>query len=299
MTATPAASTVHLDRLFAADFAESEADIRGGRLPEPLVSAYDGPLAIPLRPDRPTVVANFVSTIDGVVAFDTDWSSGGGEVSGFYAPDRFLMGALRTLADVVLIGAGTVRAAPNHEWTPRRVHRASAAAFADWRRQLGLAEQPTTMVVSASGELDLEHPGLSAGDVPVVVVTTESGEGRLPGSGLREGVTVVAAGHARAVSARAVVETAARLGARLVLCEGGAHLLADLVEQRLVDELFLTIAPQIAGRDPDHPRLALVEGAAFSIDSAPWGRLISVHRSGDYLFLRFALGGPQHRTGQS
>lgn len=76
-----------------------------------------------LRNDRPTVIANFVSTVDGVVAFDVIGSSGGGEISGFFAADRFVMGLLRAMADVVLVGAGTVRAAPTHEWTPRHVHR--------------------------------------------------------------------------------------------------------------------------------------------------------------------------------
>lgn len=77
------------------------------------------------------MVANFVSTLDGVVAFDTDESSGGGEVSGFFDPDRFVMGLLRAMADVVLVGAGTVRSAPTHEWTARRVHPASAALYAE------------------------------------------------------------------------------------------------------------------------------------------------------------------------
>ena len=76
-------------------------------------------------------VANFVATLDGVVAFDTDESSGGGEISGFFDPDRFVMGLLRAMADVVLVGAGTVRSAPTHEWTARRVHPASAALYAE------------------------------------------------------------------------------------------------------------------------------------------------------------------------
>ena len=102
--------------------------------------------------DRPTVIANFVSTLDGVVAFDTEGASGGGEISGFFEPDRFVMGLLRAMADVVLVGAGTVRAAPTHEWTARHVQRASADAFALWRRRLGITTaQPTTVVVTASG----------------------------------------------------------------------------------------------------------------------------------------------------
>ena len=119
------------------------ADVRGTRFPPDLRDRYDGELHVALRPDRPTVIANFVSTIDGVVAFDVDGSSGGGEVSGFFDPDRFVMGLLRAMADVVLVGAGTVRAAPTHVWTPRRVHKRSAESFAAWRGPDGDREPAT------------------------------------------------------------------------------------------------------------------------------------------------------------
>jgi len=65
-----------------------------------------------------------------------------------------------------------------------------------------------------------------------------------------------------------------------------------------VDELFLTIAPQIAGRTPGMPRLALVEGLAYEIGATPWAELASVRRSGDHLFLRYGLTDPTGRTGE-
>ena len=49
------------------------------------------------------------------------------------------------------------------------------------------------------------------------------------------------------------------------------------------------MAPQVAGRSPDAPRLALVEGVAFAIDDAPWSRLISVMRTESHLFLRYRI----------
>jgi riboflavin biosynthesis pyrimidine reductase len=76
----------------------------------------------------------------------------------------------------------------------------------------------------------------------------------------------------------------------VVLCEGGPHLFGRMVEARLIDELFITIAPQIAGRAPETPRLSLVEGVAFSVAGAPWSRLADARRSGDYLFLRYLFG---------
>jgi riboflavin biosynthesis pyrimidine reductase len=245
-------------------------------------------LHIALHPDRPTVVANFVSTLDGVVAFDADESSGGGEVSGFFELDRFVMGLLRAMADVVLVGAGTVRSAPTHEWTARRVHRASSALYAQWRTRMGvLSPQPTTIVATTGGELDPSHPGLSAADVPVIVATTKAGGRRLARAGLAANVRVEIAGTEHGVAASRLVEIAGSIGAQLILCEGGPHLIGDLLGAGLLDELFLTIAPQIAGRDHATPRLGLVQGVAFTLTGAPWADLVSVRRADDYLFLRY------------
>jgi riboflavin biosynthesis pyrimidine reductase len=278
--------------------AGSPPDFRGGRLPSDLRDRYDGDLSVALRPDRPIVIANFVSTIDGVVAFDVDGSSGGGEVSGFFDPDRFVMGMLRAMADVVLVGAGTVRAAPTHEWTPRRVHPASAALYAAWRNRMGIASlQPTTIVATASGSLDPHHPGLSAPDVPVIFATTDAGAERLRAGGPTPNATIEIAGTGGPVAATRLVEIAATTGARLVLCEGGPHLIGDLLLAGLLDELFLTVAPQLAGRNEATRRLALVEGAAFDIGMAPWAELGSVRRSGNHLFVRYRVGGGASRQG--
>jgi riboflavin biosynthesis pyrimidine reductase len=236
------------------------------------------------------VVANFVCTLDGVVAFDVDGSSGGGEVSGFFDPDRLVMGLLRAMADVVLVGAGTVRAAPTHEWTARRVHPASAAPYAKWRARLGISKpQPTTIVVTASGTLDPRHPGLSAPDVPVIVATTPAGARRATSTPLAANISIEVAGSGDRVMAPKLLDIAGSIGARLVLCEGGPHLIGDLMGAGLVDELFLTMAPQVAGRDAREPRLGFVEGTAFRIAEAPWADLVSVRRAADHLFLRYRL----------
>lgn len=266
-------------------------------MPRGLRDRYDGELHVPLRPGRPTVIANFVTTLDGVVAFDADGSSGGGEVSGFFDPDRFVMGMLRAIADVVLVGAGTVRAAPTHEWTARRVHPSSAALYATWRDRSGIASaQPTTLVASASGTLDPRHPGISAADVPVIVATTTAGAERLRSAHPTPNVRIETAGKLGHVAATTLIDIAAATGARLVLCEGGPHLIGELLGAGLLDELFLTLAPQVAGRDDATQRLALVEGTAFDIATAPWAQLVSVRRSGDHLFLRYGIGNSD-RTG--
>jgi len=284
---------VQLDRLWERAPDRGKGVMRGGGFPAELQAGYDGELVVPLRRNRPTLIANFVSTLDGVVAFDTDESSGGGEVSGFFDPDRFVMGLLRAMADAVLVAAGTVRAAPTHEWTARRVHPDSSPAYAQWREGLGIvAGQPTTIVATASGGLDPAHPGLSAPDVPVIVATTEAGAGRLAAAGLAPNATVEIAGSGKGVAATKLIDIAASIGARLILCEGGPHLVGDLLRAGLLDELFLTIAPQVAGRDQQVERLAFVQGLAFSVADAPWSDLVSVRRAGDHLFLRYRFREP-------
>ena len=244
--------------------------VAGRSIPDGLRDPYDGELRIAVRTDRPTVVANFVSTLNGVVAFDTDESSGGGEVSGSFDPDRFVMGLLRAMADVVFVGAGTVRSAPTHEWTARRAHPASAALYAEWRGRIGVpSPQPTTIVATASGGLDPSHPGLSAPDVPVIVATTKAGATRLGSAGLASNVRVETAGVGDRVAIPRLLEIAGSIGARLALCEGGPHLIGDLVDAGLLDALFLTMAPQIAGRDDRTPRLGLVQGTTFTVAGAP------------------------------
>jgi riboflavin biosynthesis pyrimidine reductase len=263
---------------------------RGGELPPALAGRYRGELAIALRPTRPAIVANFVTSIDGVVALGpTEPSAGGGEISGFSDADRFMMALLRSLADVVVVGAGTVRAGRNHEWTPRRVQPDLAAEFAAWRERLGLSPQPTTIVVTARGDVDLDHRGLKAPDVPVIVATTSSGARRLAAGQLPPNLQVVVAGNGDSVSPSALLEVITAAGANVALCEGGPHLFGDLLGAGLVDELFLTLAPQVVGRTELVRRFGLVEGTTFIGGEGRWAHLVSIRRAGDDLFLRYGF----------
>ncbi len=245
-------------------------------------------MRVPLQPHRPTVIANFVSTLDGVVSYNTPQAAGGGEISGFFEPDRFVMGLLRAMADAVLIGAGTLRAAPTERWTADFIHPDSAPAFASLRSKLGLRPQPLTAVVSGSGDLDMDHPGLVDRAVDVVVITTDSGAESLVGSAPSH-VDVRSVGDR--VEPTDVLETLSFHGAELVLCEGGPHLFGQLLDADLVDELFLTLAPQLAGRSESIPRLSLVEDVAFEAGTARWARLVDLRHAGDHLFSRYRFAG--------
>jgi riboflavin biosynthesis pyrimidine reductase len=283
----PAVREVALRRLLGTDAQSGPA--RAAGLPASLAERYGSDLVIPLVNGRPTLISNFVTTLDGVVSFDPELGHGGGEVSGFFEPDRFVMALLRSVSDAVMIGAGTIRADPNGRWTSASVHPRTAAATARVRSELGLAPQPTTVVVTASGELDMSMRGLSDSSIPVLIVTTKSGAQKI-GTDLAEHVDVRPVAGDR-VAPEDLVEVLRSRNFEIVLCEGGPHLIADLTGAKLLDELFLTISPQLAGHDQDDRRLALVEGRTFSVDEAPWAELVDLRVAGGHLFSRYRFGG--------
>lgn len=285
VAATGPLTSMALEPLVAAAPARGWA--RGGQLPAGLAARYGSDLSIPLHLGRPTFISNFVSTLDGVVSYNTPEAAGGGEISGYFEPDRFVMGLLRALADVVLVGAGTVRADPDGAWTPGSVHPETSGDFGELRERLGLRPNPITAVLSGSGSVDLEHPGLSDPAVAVMVITTDAGETLLRRQPVADHVQIVTTGNS--VEAHDVLAALAFKGADLVLCEGGPHLLGQLLGAGLIDELFLTMAPQLAGRSRSVSRLGLVEGTAFNVAEAPWARVADLRRAGDHLFLRYRL----------
>ena len=252
-----------------------------------LVDMYDGPLTIPLRDDRPTVIANFVQTIDGVVTLDPDGREGSGAVSGFSPTDRSVMGLLRAMAEVVLVGAGTVRASRGSGWGPGGVYPPAAAAFCELRARLGLTPEPMTLVVTAHGDLDPGHPAFLDPHRAITIAAPATAAHRLRLAGFRDGIAIEELGDGDVVTPEALVALASRMGARVMLTEGGPHLAAGLAAAGLIDELFLTVAPQLVGRDRNVGRLGLIEGAALWPGHARWAELASVRRAGGHLFLRY------------
>jgi riboflavin biosynthesis pyrimidine reductase len=269
--------------------ADDGTPTRGAPMPAQLEQLNGGPLALPLRADRPTIVVNFVTSLDGVVALRRGGPTAVGDISGGSAADRFRMGLLRTLADVVMVGAGTVRSARGHDWSFGRIAPAQAEPMAEWRASLGLAPEPTTLIVTAHGDVDPNHSALRRADLPVIIAAPTAAAEHLTGLSFAEHVRIERMGTGPAVQPRALADLVRRLGARIVVCEGGPHLFGHLLGADLVDELFLSLAPQLAGRDVEWPRVSLVEERAFAKAEAPWGQLSSVDRAGQLLLLRYRL----------
>jgi len=260
-------------------------------LPPALAALYDGELAFSPAPgDRPLVIANFVATLDGVVSYALPGQRGGGAISGESEPDHAVMALLRAEADAVLFGAGSLHEDSGHVRTPEFIYPTLATAWAELRARQGRSLLPLNVVVSGSGVVDLReanfhHPGLR-----VVIATTQAGAARLAERDLPLGVETVAVESAAdgGVSPRALLTTLRRdYGVQLALHEGGPRLFTAFLRAGCLDEIFLTLAPQFAGRAGDIARPALVEGHAFTPADAPWTNLISVKRAGDHLLLRY------------
>jgi len=256
-------------------------------LPPELEERYGGPLRFPDR--SPFLFANFVSTLDGVVSYDVPGIEGAQQVSASHAADRFVLALLRAVADAVIVGAGTLRKEPKSVWTATSVMPDLAPAFGELRRRLGRPLHPTTVIVTSTGDVDRSLPAFR-GEAPVILATTRRGAAyaeSLPNASVR----LVA--DAAPFTSRAILDLVLReTGGTRILTEGGPTVLGGFLREGLIDELFLTVAPRLAGRSSEHRRLALVEAAAFEPKTSPRGRLLSLKSADDYLFTRYAIGAP-------
>ncbi len=238
-------------------------------------AVLDDPLAPYLdvdRPptdDRPWVLANMVCGLDGSTAV-------GGRVGPLSSPtDRQLFVDLRSVADVVLVGAGTAR---REGYGPIRLSRERQL------RRVAEGRPPVPRVAIVSGSLDLGDaagalaPGADGGRA--MVVTCEASP-RAPRERLAETIDVLVAGTDR-VDIGSALRAMRQSGVDVVLCEGGPTLLGELLAAGAVDELCLTLAPVVGG-DP-LPVAVLPLGSGVSR-----GRLAHVLEADGDLFLRYLL----------
>jgi len=232
----------------------------------------------------PVVYSNFVASMDGVVTLGSK-PSAGSVISGKYSADRFLMGLLRACADAVVIGAGTLRATPGHLWTPSHVFPELATEFIALRSALGRSASPPLVVLTTSGKLDFAHPALVKG---AIVITTTSGAKQI-GDRLPPACELIAMGKGEALDLRQAIGELRNRGLDVLLTEGGPHVMGELLERGLLDDVFLTISPVVAGRGEER-RLGMVEGFELLPGKGAWSKLLSARRHGDYLFLRYRFG---------
>ncbi|HKT39015.1 MAG TPA: dihydrofolate reductase family protein [Ktedonobacterales bacterium] len=256
----------------------------------PALAALYGPFSLPVHANRPYVIGNVVTTLDGVVALNTLGHMGGGAISGNNAHDRLVMGLLRAVADAVVVGAGTLRAVPGHLWTAAYIAPAFASVYQEVRTRLSKPSLPLNVIVTARGGIDSHLPVFQSRQVPVLLVTTVTGTQHLHERGFPDWVQVRAIGEGATLGAQAILDAVRQVSScETILVEGGPRLMSGFFAARCLDELFLTLAPQVAGRDDRTARPGLVAGQRFAPEHPVWGTPVGVKRGGSHLFLRYAF----------
>ena len=214
--------------------------------------------------DRPFVYVAMISTVDGRAAADGRSAALGDDA------DLEMLLELRTLADAVLIGTGTLRA----EGYARLIRNPERRAR---RRAAGMADDPLAVLITRGFEIPWEAGLFQAPEQPVLICTGAEGEP----PGVPAPVEVV---HMQQPTLAGLLGELRSRGIRSLLCEAGPTLHGALQREGLIDELFLTVAPLLTG-DPDEP--AIVAGGR--LPAAVDLRLEAVLRHGSELFLRYAV----------
>ncbi|MCU1676956.1 MAG: hypothetical protein JWM93_1714 [Frankiales bacterium] len=235
-------------------------------LPDPvgdvdLLTAYAVPRA------EQHVRVNFVTSIDGAATV-------GGLSEGLSGTaDKRIFATLRTLADVVLVGAGTARA---EGYGPAKAN----AQRREWRVAHGYAPVPPIAVVTGQADLDVTTRFFTEATTrPIVYTLASAPADRLAAlSGVADVVTF----EATTVPVADLVADLVNRGLHRVLCEGGPHLFGDLLRAGIVDELDLTVSPLLAGGSL--PRI--VQGTELRAPQPM--RLAQLLTEDGFLFLRYA-----------
>ena len=281
---------------------DSDPHGNGPSLPEELQKLYGGDLCFSSPPaGRPYVISNFVSTLDGVVTYRIEGKAGGAAISGSDPTDRIIMALLRASVDAVVVGSNTVHdVGPRAMWIPSGTWREGKDLLNKYRVDvLKKPELPLVVIVSGSGRLDLNRAVYRT--PRTLIVTTASGREQLVKAGveqLQETTVVVLPDVGGKLTPEAILRMLQeRFGAKIVLHEGGPTLLGEFLAEGLIDELFLTIAPQISGRLSHTVRPGVVLGVEFMPETAPWLELMSVKQKAEYLYLRYRVGPPRKPGG--
>lgn len=214
---------------------------------------------------------NAVGTLDGRGAIGGKSTPLGSET------DHRLMRNIRSHVDAVLVGAKTLRS--------EDLTLTVDETLVKRRKERGLKEQPLSIILTASGDIQASRKIFRESRGGIVVFVGSHAAKRNLAAEISEIATVRTTIAGDALKPEQILGTLAdEYGVRRLLVEGGPSVNRSFLEARLVDELFLTLAPKIAGGDPR----SLVEGDTLpQLESSP--SLVSIHLSDSELYLRYLL----------
>jgi riboflavin biosynthesis pyrimidine reductase len=227
-------------------------------------------LSLPAPPPaRPLVGVNMVTSIDGRAQL-------AGKAEGLSGrADRRLLQLHRVAYDAVASGAGTLRADDFYSHLP--------ADLAARRVAAGRPPQPTAVVIAGIGPVPTDRRWFSHADQPRILVV-----GGGPAMGEPPGTELLAAPTDQPEPGW-VLERLAERGIRSLLLEGGPTTNAAFLAADCIDELYWTVVARLLGTDA-LPMIAPIPGGSPWAEHPREGELVSVHRSGDDLFLRYRFG---------
>jgi riboflavin biosynthesis pyrimidine reductase len=221
--------------------------------------------------DPPSMRLNMIASADGS-------ASAGGKSGALGGPaDKRVFAALRSVADAVLVGAGTWR---TEGYGPARLADAARAR----RRAAGRPEVPAIAVITARAQLDWGRPFFTEAEVRPLIVTVAAAPADSVARA-RQVADVIVAGEHEVDLGQAVGELRAR-GFAHVLCEGGPHLGAQLAAEGILDELCLTVSPRLVVGDASR----ILVGPALPTPAAL--ALVHVLEEDGFLFLRYRKAEP-------
>ncbi|HYN63539.1 MAG TPA: RibD family protein [Candidatus Limnocylindrales bacterium] len=235
----------------------------------PLDEAFEDLALTDAPAGRPLVGVNMVTSIDGRAQL-----AGSAEGLGSRA-DRRLMRLYRSAYDAVASGAGTLRADDFYSWLP--------ADLAARREAAGRAPQPLALLIAGSGSLPTDRRFFEHHEQPrAVAVGVGSPHAREePLRGVETWVAPTAMPQPGWL-----LQRLASLGVRSLLIEGGPTINSAFLAAGAIDELYWTVGARVVAADA----LPMITSLQAAHDPRP-ARLVSAHRSGDELFLRYRFAG--------
>jgi riboflavin biosynthesis pyrimidine reductase len=216
--------------------------------------------------NRPRVRLNMIASVDGGASFKGRSGKLGGPA------DKAIFATLRSLADVILVGAATMR---TEGYGPARLDEAARTRRQRW----GLASVPLIAVITRSCRLDWSSPFFTEAEQRPIVVTVSS-VAATERDRAAEVADVIAAGEDN-VDLVIAVHALGELGHDNVLAEGGPGIAAELAEADLLDELCLTVSPLLVGGDARR----ILDGKALELPTRLG--LCHVFEANGYLFLHY------------
>ncbi|MEU4528412.1 dihydrofolate reductase family protein [Micromonospora ureilytica] len=216
---------------------------------------------------------NLVMTVDGSVGDHEQWTDSLGGAADFH-----VFRSLRALADGIMVGASTVRTGRVGPHRPTKI-------LAARRVERGLPATAPIIVVSQSLQLDWSHRLFTEAVVPTVVVTSAAARRSVQTS---DSVRIVTAGEDTIDLRSAVRHLQDDLGLRHLLCEGGPTLATAMLEEQLIDEFCLSLAPSLIG---GQHHLQLLGNLRKRIDL----QLAALYEADNTIFARYRLHWPHAR----